>query len=331
MLRKSARHIAIILSIGLLCVAGTTDIHAQTEQTRQVTLVQDMAPVGLVVGQTLRYTWANLNDPDPLERDFEPLRIGVRLLAADGSVIAEDGAAAVGAGRFQVFEFKRDAITRSGEADLGRLQVRLEVTVVVRRKFPDIVLKRGLLETFDDVVEIIDDSSGRTTVSFGGGWNQVIMDDTPGKESPAPRASQIVAAGNDHLIGIVPGQVLRLSAVNPLAPGQDGRKYKMLFAVVMLDADGEVIAQSDEIVLDPGKSHSFDFERAALPRIGEVGTYRLQVRAEIRRFFPGIISRLPQGGRDAAPVALEIVDRTTGKTMLLGSSKPKEIVVISSK
>lgn len=140
---------------------------------------------------------------------------------------------------------------------------------------------------------------------------------------PEPTASS--AGGNDAIwidigspLGIVPGQTLRISVVNPLGPplpDEDGRKFKMLFAPLILDADGRVIARSDEITLDPGESHSFDFKRADLPLAGEPGTGRLQVRSEIRRrFFSGIASRIPQG---VFPGTLELIDNSSGKTMLL--------------
>jgi hypothetical protein len=140
---------------------------------------------------------------------------------------------------------------------------------------------------------------------------------------PEPAASS--AGGQDAIwidigspLGIVPGQTLRISVVNPLAPplpDEDGRKYKMVFAPLILDADGRVIARSDEITLDPGEFHSFDFNRADLPLAGEPGTGRLQVRSEIRRrFFPGIASRIPQG---KFPGTVELIDNSSGKTMLL--------------
>jgi hypothetical protein len=333
MLGKSTRHISITLLIGLLCMVEPAAPHtpAVTPQTRQISIVQDMAPVGLISGQTLRYAWANLNDPDPRKRIFEPLRIGVRLLAADESVIAQVGAEAVSAGRFQMFDFKRGLINLPGEAGTGRLQVRLEVTVIGRIKYSDIVLKKGMLEAFDDALEVIDDSSGSTSVSYSGGMNEIRLNDSSGNEHLNPESFQIITAGKDQLIGIIPGQALRLGAVNPLAPSQDGRDYKMLFAVAILNADGEVIAQSDELALEPGKSHSFEFKYADLHLAAEPGTGRLQVRAEIRRFFPGIPSRISQGMTDAAPAALEIVEINTGKTLLLVSQKPKEIVVVGSK
>jgi hypothetical protein len=319
------------LALFAICLTLTT-AHAQPEYVHFV--FNKRLEFGIAPGQTARYTWANLNDPDPRKREFEPSRILVRLLAADGSVIAQDEGAAVGAGQFQSFDFNRDRINLTGEPGTGRLQARLEVTVIGTHRVTDITLKRGVIGAFDDAVEIIDNSSGRTTVSPGGGVNAIVLNDTPGKEFQNPKTFQIISAGKDHLIGIVSGQTLRISVFNPLAPpppGADSLKFKMLFAPLILLADGSVVAQGDEIALDPGEFHSFDFKRADLPLAGVPGADRLQARVEIRRrFFPGFVSRFPQGDLDGAPTVVEIVDDSTGKTTTL-SSKPKEIVVVGSK
>ena len=279
---------------------------------------------GLALGQTLRYTWANLNDLEPQEQEIEPLRIRVRLLARDRSVIAQTEAAAVGTGQFQSFDFNRDQISLPGEDPTGRLQTLLEATVSGNTKYGDIVLKQGILETFHDAVEIIDNSDGRTTVSFGGGVNELVLNDSPGNEHLNPRTFQIISAGKgDYLIGVVPGQTLRVSAFNPFAPsapGEDGRKSKMLFAVTVLLSDGRVVAQSDEVTLEPGQFHSFDFKRADLPLTGEPGG-RLQARVIWRKLQL----------KTEFPSAVELVDDSTGKTTVLISQKPKEIVVVGSK
>src|SRR5215813_6891957 len=139
-----------------ICLTLTT-AHAQSEL---ISFVFHEIKFGIAPGQTARYTWANLNDPDPWKREFEPSCIRIRLLAADGSMIEQDQAAAVGAGQFQFFDFNRDRINLLGEPGTGRLQGRLEVTVVGIHRITDITLKRGVIGVFDDAVEIIDNSSG---------------------------------------------------------------------------------------------------------------------------------------------------------------------------
>ena len=151
---------------------------------------------------------------------------------------------------------------------------------------------------------------------------------------PAPASSS--AGGQDSIwidigspiLGIAPGQTLRISVLNPLAPappGGDGRKYKMLFAVTILDSDGRVVALSDEITLGPGEFHSFDFKHADLPLGGEPDTGRLQVLGLIRaRLFPGIAARIPQG---KLPVAVELIDDSNGKTVVL---QPHSFQIISA-
>ena len=277
-----------------VCVAQSSGAHV---------LYQDIfIPIGLGPRQKLRYTWANLNDPAPEKREFEPFRIRVRLLAADGSEIAQTEAAAVGAGQFQSFDFDRDEISLPGEAGTGRLQARLEVTVTGQTLSSDTVLKQVILKTFADALEVIDDSSGRTYVS--------------------PKSFQIISAGKDYLIGIGPDKTLRVSALNPLAPADGREPASQIFQVTAMAPDGRVIAQSDEITLAPGEFHSVDFRRADLPLAGEPGG-RLQARVRVIWKKLQLMAEFPS--------SVELVDDSTGKTSVLISQKPKEIVVVGSK
>ena len=300
--------------------------HVAAAQDTHVDLYQNIwINPGLARRQTLRYTWANRDDATPPKREIEPLRIRVRLLAANRSVIAEQEAAAVAPGQFQSFDFNRDEISLPGESPTGRLQTTLEATVSGQIKYPNRVLNQGIPETFEDSVEVIDNSTGQTAVHSGRGANELSLDDTAGKEHLNPKAFQIISAGKNYLIGIVPGQTLRVSTLNtlePAAPGEDGRKLKILFAVTLLLSDGSVIARTDEIALDPGDFHSFALIRADLPLSGEFGE-RLQTRARvIWKTF-----RL----KTEFPSSVELVDDITGKTTVFISQKPKEIVVVGSK
>lgn len=322
---RSHRYAPIVLATGIGAAICCPDSVAAQTQARQISIVQEMAPVGLAPGQTLRYTWANLATPDALEH-FEPLRVVVRLLADDGSLIAQDAAAAVGAGRFQVFDFSRGAIGGTGDAATARLQLTVETTVVGRGNYNDIVLKPGVAD-LDDGVEIIDEVTGATVVAIGRGYNELSMDDTAGKEKSASHGFQIISAGKDRLVGIVPGQSLRITSADPFPGTEAARKIKPLFAFTVYDLDGKPIVEGDQVALEPGQTHSFEVPYSAVG----VSAGRVQVRVEARRYFNGFVSRFSAGGTALAPVALEIVDAASGRTTVHLSQKPKEIVVVGSK
>jgi len=57
----------------------------------------------------------------------------------------------------------------------------------------------------------------------------------------------------------------------------------MLFVVTILLADGRVVAQSDEVTLEPGEFHSFDFKPADLPLTGELSGRRQGLRLSQRQ------------------------------------------------
>lgn len=250
-------------------------------------------PVGLSHGQTLIYTWANLNDPDPRKREFEPLSLEVKLLGADGSVIAQDQAAAVAVGHSQSFAFDRDLISLPGEAGTGRLQVRLEVSVHIQRR--NLVTTTSFDNLFADAAEVIDNLSGQTTsvVPSLGGNNDSISS----------------GFGNDYLIGIVLGQTLSITLFKPNDP--DSTEPTNVVAK-LYDAGGRVIAQSGEVVIPAGQFRSIAFNRSSLNLPGEPGTGRLQVRMVVE----GTFNLTFTGQTTSVPLSAswELVNNATGRT-----------------
>ena len=299
---------------------------AQTQPTRQVTIIQDMAPVGLTFGQTLRYTWANLSDPDPRKREFEPSSIRVRLLAADGSVIAQKEAAAVAVGQSQSFDFNRDQINVPDSQGTGRMQARLEATVSGLTWSWIVRITPRVIETFEVAVEVIDNSSGRTTVIKGGGVNGIVLNDSPGKEVANPKTYQIISAGRDRIYGIIPGQSLLVHARNITDPQSHEEAEPVNVQVKAYDKDGNVIAESNAVQIPPLQFRTIRFKYEDLRTASEPDTGRKQVRM---RMF-GLIDRtqlsaaaqpiLPPG-KDLVIsdlVSFEIVDDNTGGTVVLG-------------
>ena len=282
-----------------------------------------MAPVGLTFGQTLRYTWANLSDPDPRKREFEPSSIRVRLVAADGSVIAQKEAAAVAVGQSQSFDFNRDQINVPDSGGTGRLQARLEATLSGTMWSWIVRINPEVIETFDVAVEVIDNSSGRTTVIKGRGFSGIVLTDSPGKESVNPKAYQVISAGKDRMYGIIPGQSLLVHALNITDP--QSREQAEPVKVKAYDKDGNVIAESDSVQIPPRQFRTIRFKYEDLRTASETDTGRKQVRF---RMF-GLIDRthlstaaqpiLPPGNDLVISdlVSIEIVDDNTGGTLLL--------------
>ena len=95
-----------------------------------------------------------------MKRELEPLRIEARLVAGRWERDRADRGRRRGGRRFQSFDFNRDQINLPGEPGTGRLQVRLEVTVMVieANRFKNLTFRMA----FDDAAEVIDTLTGQS-------------------------------------------------------------------------------------------------------------------------------------------------------------------------
>jgi hypothetical protein len=126
--------------------------------------------------------------------------------------------------------------------------------------------------------------------------------------------------------GMVRGQTARFTIGNPNEPLKTEMTRQVTFVQVMLlDARGAVIAQSDEIAIPPGAFRSVDFKGDDLHVAGE----RAQTRAQVRYRSFHLVDRTRAIG--FSPISIELIDDNTGHTALLISQKPKEIVVVGSR
>jgi hypothetical protein len=126
--------------------------------------------------------------------------------------------------------------------------------------------------------------------------------------------------------GMGRGQTARLTIFNTNEPVKtELTRQVSLVEVMLMDARGAVIAQSDEIAILPGAFRSVDFKRDNLPVAGE----RAQVRAQVRYKSFYLVDRTRAVGFPSA--SIEVIDDDTGHSTLLISQKPKEIVVVGSR
>ena len=192
--------------------------------------------IGLVHGQSLRVTLANLIELEGREQNPVEVFARVRLYDAQGRVIAQSAELRIPLNQFRSFYFNRAALPFPGEPGTGRLQMRVGVEVPSTEPYPLVRDARasGLLPTS---LEIIDNSTGVTNVSSNTpqGWFSV-------GPSPSNSANGVSNSGfeNDVLIGLVPGQTLRLNIFNSSEKGATSIKAVPV-RVTIYDALGNEI------------------------------------------------------------------------------------------
>jgi hypothetical protein len=112
--------------------------------------------------------------------------------------------------------------------------------------------------------------------------------------------------------GISSGQIARVSLLN--VGFGDGSIRTVSASIQLLDTEGEVIAQSDEMAVAPGKIRFWDVPREMLTS-GEP-TGRIQVRVRML-----VTTHSVDLDRNRPPVAatVELVDSGTGRTVLIST------------
>jgi len=259
---------------------------AQTTGTFRLTF--NGASVGLAPGQTLRLTGLNGNDPGS-RGGSEPVHALATLFDANGSPIAQSAEVEIPAGEFRSIEFDRDDLVLAGEPGTGRVQVRSHI----RYRGLSIVDRTHLSPPSS---EILDKSTGMTAAIVSG----CNVDD--------PRKSGFE---NDSLFGMVPGQILRFTVLNPDEPdSRGGGVTKLGSKLLIIQADGTYIGQSEELSISAGEFRSFDVKRDDLRVAGEPGTDRLQVRGKI-------ILWVREGSANSGfspTISVELINSGTGKT-----------------
>jgi hypothetical protein len=111
---------------------------------------------------------------------------------------------------------------------------------------------------------------------------------------------------NGVSFGITPGQTARVSVAQFVFV--DGSVRFVSASIQLLDTEGEVVAQSEEIRVGPGKTRFWDAPYEQIGGVREPGTGRLQLRARI-------LFEESSFDRDRPPlVALELFNSSTGVT-----------------
>lgn len=108
--------------------------------------------------------------------------------------------------------------------------------------------------------------------------------------------------------GFTRGETARISVTlrrlaNPQQPAVNAR-------IQLLDTEGRVILQSDEIRVEPGQIRFWDAPRNLIPAAGEPGTGRLQLRTRML-----VTTSSMDFDRESLMPTIEIIDGSTGRTL----------------
>jgi hypothetical protein len=280
------------LVLGTACFLQT-QVHAQ-EMTGHLVMFPS---VGLAPGQMLRLTLFNPTG--------ERVRVQAQLAHPGGIVVGlGDGSVRfVSPSLFESFNFQRSEIPLSGEDRTGRIQLRASFHISTGQPWKRVDGLKVSMET----IEISDGTSN--TVFFS-----EVIHTAPGGDGGTDVLTG--ASGRDWLMGIVPGQTLRVTIFNPpsLEKGSPAKHSVANGHVKIFSGVGTEINQSDVVAIQPGEFRSFDFDHDALASPGEPGTNRKQVR--VQPFFES-----GQGRRSRVLVSFEIVNNSTGKTEVLSGQQ----------
>jgi hypothetical protein len=111
-------------------------------------------------------------------------------------------------------------------------------------------------------------------------------------------------------VGLTPGQTIRVTVANHHR-GASNPPEPDRIRIVLLDAAGQIAADSGEQLLPAVQSQSFDVQREKLDRSGEPGTGRVQLRAVVT------IKSATSLSADPCRPGIEVLTTATGQTTLL--------------
>jgi hypothetical protein len=137
-----------------LCFSQVPARAQEVEQTRQITIVQDMVVVGLVPGQTLSITLSNPEDSGA------PVSGHVKILDAGRGLVFETPEVEIAPGEFHSFQIDRANIALPGDPRTGRFQVAARLTTI---RQVNLARSRARIDKLPSTIELIDNATGKTT------------------------------------------------------------------------------------------------------------------------------------------------------------------------
>jgi hypothetical protein len=155
--KSTRRKLITLMGFALLtlCFSHVPAQAQTTEQTRQITIVQDLGVVGIVPGQTLSITLSNPEDSGVTVQGHVKILDGTR-------VVFETPEAEIAPGQFHSFEIDRADIALPGDPRTGRFQAAARLLGIRKASVGRATNLKLRIEDIPASIEIIDNLSGKT-------------------------------------------------------------------------------------------------------------------------------------------------------------------------
>ena len=137
----------------ILLTLWVYQLSASAQQTRQVTLIQDMVVVGLVPGQTLSITVSN---PEGSGVSFQG---HVKVFDGNGGLVFVTPEAEIAPGEFHSFEINRSDISLPGDPRTGRFRAAARLLGIRRAS---VERSKARIDKLPISLELIDNDTGKT-------------------------------------------------------------------------------------------------------------------------------------------------------------------------
>jgi hypothetical protein len=267
--------------------------------------------LGISINETLRLNVSNVSGT-PQTFPPDPYRVEITFVDAAGAELLPAVQTTLAPGQSTSVDLNGATLlgsvtsTDSFTTDSTSLTLREEVRPVVR--IIPTTTNRLPPDPCISTIELIDNQTGKTLLTSGPQNPGVIYEFNPQPDPPGKTFG---------LVGIVPGQTIRLTAVNIVAPDRSfAPPDPCRVTLTLLDVDGNVV-QTSTGTLNPGQGTFLDLPVPATVTTSDASTVdavpsQLQLR--------GVVT-VESLNRDEPPdpciTSLEVFDSATGRTSTL--------------
>jgi hypothetical protein len=296
------KNLLFALASGLLAVAPAYAFNPQPDPP-------GFGLIGVSINETLRFNVSNVSG-DTQKFPPDPYRVEITFVNASGAELLPAVQTTLAPGESTSVDLNGadllGRVTSTDSITTDSALLRTEVRPVIRI-VPIATIRRLPPDPCISTIELIDNQTGKTLLTSGPQNPGTIYEFNPQPDPPGKTFG---------LVGLVPGQTIRLTAVNVVAPDRFTPPDPCRVTFTLLGVDGIVVASSSEIV-NPGQGAALDLPLPATVTTADANTVNAVPSQLQLRGIVTVESLKGDEPPDPCITSLEVFDSVTGRTSTL--------------